>query len=188
MSNLFSDIEGEIIFDERICFDEIKIKEEVLKELAKAIEKSDNKGFEFENIVYDFFEYMNIPLAKTPKTRDNGLDGFVDFNLGFLGNVKLGLQIKYQIINSTDIDSFLAALKNAELQLGTIVCKDSRNLVNYELNSRIKSILLSRGIKVKEKLLKDNININPVFVLKLDELAEITASQMRSFAKAVYKK
>ena len=44
--------------------------------------------------------------------------------LDFLG-IKLGLQIKYSLVSSTEIDSFLTALNNAELQLGVVVCKDS---------------------------------------------------------------
>ncbi len=188
MSNLFSEIESDIIFDELICFNENFIKDFIIKKIAETIEKSENKGFRFEEVVYDFFEYMNLNLIKTPKTRDHGIDGFVDINVGFLGKVKLGLQIKYQTVDSATIDSFLAALRNAELQLGIVVCKDSRTLANYELNSKIKSILLSRGISVREKLLNEKVDINPVFVLKLGELAEIAASQIRAFAKAVYKK
>ncbi len=188
MANLFSIIEEEIIFNEEICFDENKIKEFILENIKKKIENSSNKGFTFEEIVYDFFEYMNIPLIKTKKTRDGGLDGFVNFSVGFLGEVKLGLQIKYSLVGSTEIDSFLTALNNAELQLGVVVCKDSRNLTKYELNSKIKFILLSRGIAIKEKLLNEKVDINPVFVLKLNELVEIVSTQIRGFAKAVYKK
>lgn len=188
MDNLFFKIEEEVIFDESICFEEEKIKNFILEKMKKRIENSESKGFAFEEVVYNFFEYMNIPLIKTSKTRDKGLDGFVNFNAGFLGEIKLGLQIKYSLIDSNDVDLFLSALKNAELQLGVIVCKDSRNLINYELNSKIKSILISRGISVKEKLLNEKVDINPVFVLKLNELVEIVSSQMRSFVKSVYKK
>ncbi len=188
MNNLFSELEEEIVFREDICFDEKKIQEFILEEIKKKLELSGNKGFTFEEIVYNFFEYMNIPLIKTPKTRDGGLDGFVNFNVGFLGEVKLGLQIKYSLIDSTDIDSFLTALNNAELQLGVFVCKDSRNLSKYELNSKIKFILLSRGIVIKEKLLDEKVDINPVFVLKLNEIVEIVSTQIRGFAKGVYKR
>lgn len=131
---------------------------------------------------------MNIPLIKTPKTRDGGLDGFVNLNVGFLGELKLGLQIKYSLIDSTDIDSFLTSLNNTEIQLGILVCKDSRKLTKYELNSKIKSILLSRGVAIKEKLLNEKVDINLVFVLKLNELVEIASSQIRAFVKSVYKK
>lgn len=188
MTNLFSELEAEITFNESLCFNEEEIKEFLFKKIKQKIESSENKGFEFEKVVYDFFDYMKIPLTKTSKTRDNGIDGFVDFNLGFLGNVKFGLQIKYKLIDSTDIDSFFASLKNAELQMGVIVCKESRNLTKYELNSRIKTILLSRGISIKEKLLNENVDINPVFVLKLNELVDIVACQMRAFIQSVYKK
>ena len=188
MNNLFSELEEKITFREDICFDEKKIQEFILEEIKRKLEASKNKGFAFEEIVYNFLEYMNIPLIKTPKTRDGGFDGFVNFNVGFLDEIKLGLQIKYSLIDSTDIDSFLTALKNAELQLGVVVCKDSRNLSKYELNSKIKSILLSRGISLKEKLLSEKIDINPVFVLKLNEIVEIISSQIRAFIKSVYKK
>lgn len=188
MDNLFSKIEEEIIFQEDICFNEEKIQQFVLEAIKMRLENSDNKGFEFEEIVYNFFEYMNIPIIKTLKTRDGGLDGFIDFDVGFLGKIKLGLQIKYKLVDSTDVDSFLISLKNAEIQLGVLLCKDSRELTKYELNSKIKSVLFSRGISIKEKLLKEKIDINPAFILKLNELVEIVSSQIRAFVKSVYKK
>ena len=186
--NLFSKLEEEIFFNEDICFEELKIRRFIIGKIKQKIENSESKGFEFEDVVYDFFKYMNISLIKTPKTRDKGLDGFVTFEVGFLGEVKMGLQIKYKLVDSPDVDSFLTALRNVELQLGVIVCKDARNLNNYELNSKIKSILFSRGISIKEKLLNEKVDINPVFILKLDELVEIVSSQIRAFVKSIYKK
>lgn len=98
------------------------------------------------------------------------------------------MQIKYKLIDSTDIDLFLSSLKNSELQLGVIVCKDSRKLNKYELNSKIKAILFSKGINIKEKLIKENVDINPVFILKFNEVIDIVVSQIRAFVTAVYKK
>ena len=69
MANLFSIIEEEIIFNEEICFDENKIKEFILENIKKKIENSSNKGFTFEEIVYDFFEYMNIPFNQNQKNK-----------------------------------------------------------------------------------------------------------------------
>ena len=146
------------------------------------------KGFLFEEIVYDFFDYMNIGLLRSKKTRDFGIDGILKLNLQLVGEVNLGVQIKYKLIDSTDIDSFLSSLRNAELQLGVIVCKNSRNLEKYELNSRIKAILFSRGILLKERLIKDKIDINPVFVLKFDDLLNVVANNVRGVVKSIYKK
>ncbi|MCF7910406.1 restriction endonuclease [Candidatus Pacearchaeota archaeon] len=188
MNNLFSSLEEEILLDEEICFDEEKIKDFLLDKIKINLEKSENKGFAFEEIVYDFLDFMNIPLIKTNKTRDFGVDGFIKLNVGFLGELNLGVQIKYKLIDSTDVDLFLSSLKNTELQLGVLVCKDSRELTKYELNSKIKSILLSKGISIKEKLLNDKIDINPVFVLKLEEILNIVTYQVRAVVKSIYKK
>lgn len=108
--------------------------------------------------------------------------------MSLFGEVNLGLQVKYKLIDSTDIDLFLSALRNSELQLGVVVCKDSRRLEKYELNSKIKAILLSKGIAIKERLIKENIDINPVFILKMDEMAEIIANNIRGFVRMIYKK
>ena len=147
-----------------------------------------NSPFFFEEIIYDFFDYRKIKLIRTKKTRDFGIDGIITLETELLGKVNLGLQIKYKLIDSNDIDMFLSAIKNAELQLGVIVCKDSRKLEKYELNSKIKAILLSKGIQIKERLIKEEVDINPVFILKLNDLIDVAASDMRSFVKAVYKK
>jgi hypothetical protein len=131
---------------------------------------------------------MNIPIIKSKKTRDFGIDGIVKFKMGFLGEIDLGLQIKYKTIDSTDVDLFLSALKNSELQLGVMICKDSRNLTKYELNSKLKAILFSRGIKIKEKLIDQEVNLNPLFVLKFTDMIEIVTLEIRSFIRGVYKK
>ena len=130
---------------------------------------------------------MRIDLIKTKKTRDFGVDGIIKLKLELLGSLDIGLQIKHKLVDSNDVDLFLAALKNMELQLGVVVCKDSRNLQKYELNSKIKAILLSRGVNIKERIINEKIDINPVFILKFDEIIEIVAAQIRAVVKGVYK-
>lgn len=190
MINIFSEIEDNIFSDEDIMFDEDKIKKYILDFIASKLNSKLEKErpFYFEEIVYDFFDYRKIDLTKTKKTRDFGVDGIIKLKLDVLGNINLGVQIKYKTIDSNDIDMFLSALKNAELQLGVIVCKDSRRLKKYELNSKIKAILLSKGIKIKEKLIKESIDINPVFILKLDDIIEIVSLEIRAVVSAIYKK
>lgn len=190
MANIFSEIEEEIFFNEEIIFDEVKIKENVISFIDNKISLKNEKErpFYFQEIVYDFFDYMNIPLLKAKKTRDFGVDGIVRLNIGFLGSIDVGLQIKYTIVDSNDVDLFLSALRNSELQLGVIVCKDSRELTKYELNTKLKAILFSKGIVVKERLIKDKVDINPVFVLKFQDLIDIVTSQIRAVVKGVYKK
>ncbi len=190
MSNIFSKIEEELLFNEEIVFDENKIKEYVKNYLVNKLNLlvKNKQGFAFEEVIYDFLEYMNLNLIKTNKTRDQGIDGIIKMSLGFFGEINLGLQIKYKLIDSNDVDLFLSSLRNAEIQLGVIVCKESRDLNKYELNSKLRTILLSKGIEVKEKLIKDKININPILILKFDEVIEIVASQIRAIAKSIYKK
>ncbi|MEK6918201.1 MAG: restriction endonuclease [Nanoarchaeota archaeon] len=190
MANIFSEIENEIFFDENIIFDKVKIKNYVFNFISERLEKKTEKErpFYFEEIIYDFFDYFNISIIKTKKTRDFGIDGVIKLKLDLLGEIDIGLQIKYKTIGSNDIDVFLSSLRNSELQLGVIVCKESRKLQKYELNTKIKAILLSKGINVKEKILKDIVNINPVFVLKLNEIVELVSSNIRSFVMGVYKK
>lgn len=190
MNNIFSEIEEEILFNDDLMFDEEKIKKSIFDSIINRLElqTKEKRGFEFEEIVYNFFEYMNIKLLKTNKTRDHGLDGIIKLKLDIFGEVDLGLQIKYKLIDSTDIDLFLSALKNFELQLGVIICKDSRELQKYELNSKLRAFLLSRGISIKERLIKENIDTNPALILKLDDLIEVVASEIRSVVKGIYKR
>ena len=133
MANFFSEIEEEILFNDDLMFDELKIKEYIF------------------------------------------------------GEIDLDLQIKYSLIDSNDIDLFLASLKNAEIQMGVLVCKESRNLEKYELNSKIKTILLSKGIQIKERIIEKDINLNPVLILKLNELTEIVTFQIRAVVRGIYK-
>jgi hypothetical protein len=41
---------------------------------------------------------------------------------------------------------------------------------------------------LKEKLINDKVNVNPVLILKLNDLIEIASSEMRSVIKGIYKK
>ncbi len=188
--NLFYEIEEKLLFDEEIVFDEDKIKNYLLEKLSKKLSDQPlgKRGFYFEKIIYDFLKYMNLNLTETPATKDFGIDGIVKLGLSIFGDVDLGLQIKYKLIDSNDVDLFLTALKNSELQLGMLICKDSRRLEKYELNSKLKAILLSKGINVKEKLINDDVDINPVLVLKFEEVIQIVVSQIRAIARGIYKK
>jgi len=190
--SIFEEIEQEIFnqINEELLFDEKKIKEFIANNLSKRLQEQNERQqpFLFEKIIFDFFRYMKIELTESKKTRDFGIDGIVKMNVGLFGEVNLGLQIKYKTIDSTEVDSFLSALKMSELQLGAIICKDSRELTKYELNSKLKAILFSRGISLRERLIKDKININPVFVLTFEEVISIVASNIRAFIKAVYKR
>jgi len=190
MVNIFSEIEDKLFDEEEIIFDQNKIKEYTLNFILNKLNSISEKErpFVFEEIIYDFFNYMKIDIIKTKKTRDFGIDGIIKLKLDLLGDISLGLQIKHKLIDSNDIDLFLSALRNAELQLGVIICKDSRKLEKYQLNTKIKAILLSKGIKIKEKLIKEEININPVLILKLDEIIEMSSLELRSIIKAIYKK
>jgi len=190
MPNIFSEIEDNIFFNETIIFDEEKIKCYILEFLTKKLAAANDKErpFLFEQIIYDFFDYEHILLIRTKKTRDFGIDGVVKLNMQLIGNADIGLQIKFKQIDSTDIDSFSASLKNAELQLGVLVCKESRRLDKYNLNSKLTAILFSRGIKLKERLIEENINLNPIFILKFQDVIDLTASNIRAVVKGVYKK
>ena len=189
MTNIFYEIEEKISYEDEIIFDKIKIKERINELIIEKLNfiKS-NKNFFFEEIVYDFFDYLNIPLIRTKKTRDSGIDGIIKLKLNILGNVNVGLQIKNKIIDSTDIDLFSSSLNLSELQLGIIVCKDSRHFEKYDLNTKIKTILLSKGIEPSEKLINEKVDINPVSIIKFDDLVEIVALQIRGFIKSIYKK
>jgi len=190
MDNVFYKVEEEIFFDETIIFDELKIRDYLFNYIFHKLNSVDEKekAFVFQNIVYDFFRYRNIEVLEAKKTRDFGLDGIVKFKLDFLGELNLGLQIKNKLIDSNDVDLFVSALKNSEIQLGVLVCKDSRRLDKYELNSKIKAILFSKGITLKEKLINDKVNVNPVLILKLNDMIEIASSEMRCAIRGIYKK
>jgi len=188
--NFFVCMEEKIFYDETIAFDKDKIKSYLFKSFMNELKSKNNyeKAFYFEKIVYDFFGYRGISLIKTKKTRDFGIDGILKLKLDIFGEQNFGLQIKYKTIDSNDIDLFSSSLKNLELQVGVIVCKDSRNLINYNLNSRIKAILFSRGIVSKEKLINESVSINPVSIIKFGELLDNAALEMRAFVKSIYKK
>lgn len=190
MVNTFSEIEDMLFYKEEVIFDFDKIKESIYTLVEEKIknEAENKRGFLFEQIICDFFDYLNIETVRIGKTRDFGLDGIIKLKLDVLGDVDLGLQIKYKLIDSTDIDSFLSNLRNAELQLGVIVCKDSRELQKYDLNSRIKAILFAKGIKIKEKAIGENININPIFILRMNDVVEMSARKFRNLVEAVYKR
>src|SRR3989344_2205199 len=190
MANIFSEVQDTILCNENIMFEENKIKDFLWNSIKDRVELETERQrpFLFEEIVHSFFEYRHIRTIKTKKTRDFGLDGIIKLNLQLIGEIDLGLQIKYKIIDSNDIDLFLSALRNTEIQLGIIVCKDSRRLEKYELNSKIKAILFSKGININDKIIKEKIDVNPVLVLKMKDIIEMAASEIRSIVVGVYKK
>ncbi len=188
INNIFSKVEDKILTDEEKMFDVSKIKEVLSYSLIEEITKKENKYLYFEEVVAQFFKYLNVPYAETGKTRDGGIDGIITLQLSLLGNVQLGVQAKYTRIDSNDVDTFLSALKHAELQLGIIVCKESRKLEKYDLNSKIKAILFSRGILIREKAIEESININPIFIIIMDDMLDIVSSQIRNTIRMIYKK
>lgn len=183
-------MEDHVLFNENIMYDKKIIKDYVKNFIIENLNKQSEKErpFVFEEIIYSFFEYMKIDIIKTKKTRDFGIDGIVKLKLDLLGEINLGIQIKYKTIDSNDIDLFLSALRNAELQIGVIIPKETRRLDKYQLDTKIKAILLSKGIKIKEKIIKEDININPVFILKLEEIIDIATDNMRNLVSMIYKK
>ena len=189
MINIFQEIQDEIFFNEDIILNELKIKEFILKYLIKKLESAEEKQrpFLFQDIIYNFFEYLNIKLIRSKKTRDSGIDGIINLDIDYLGKINIGLQIKYTKIDSNDIDAFVSSLKNAELILGAIICKESRKFDKYSLNNKLKTILMTRGIETKEEILKEEININPIFILTLNDVLDIISSNIGAMARGVYK-
>jgi|APSaa5957512576_1039674.scaffolds.fasta_scaffold05139_4 hypothetical protein len=190
MSNLFFELEDLIFGYEEILFDEVKIEGFVFDYLNNKLKKfnGSEKGFYFEKIVFDFFEYKGIPIRKTKKTRDFGIDGFLKLNLGFIGEVDVGLEIKYRKIGSKDIDAFRNSLEDLDINLGIICCKDSRRLDKYTLDTKLRTLLFSKGIEMKENLINERISTNPVIVLKSEDFIKIVSSDIRAFVRGVYKK
>lgn len=186
--NFFKSIENDLFEKEEIIFNEKKIQEIILQKISEEIDKNPKKeGFCFEKIIYDFFDYLNFDLIKTKKTRDAGIDGIISLKIEPFGNLKLGLQIKYKIIDSTDIDKFIQALNYAELKLGVITCKESRRLIKYELNSKLKALFLTQNLK-NTNFKFEKVDLNPVFILKLKDVVTLGASKMRAIASTIYKK
>lgn len=188
--NIFYQIEDEVLDKESIMFDLIRIKEFVGDFIFKLINNQlvMKRGFYFEKIIFDFLEYKGFEFIKTKNTRDFGIDGIIKINLDLVGSVDLGLQIKYKLLGSEDIDLFSSALRNSELQLGLIICKDARYLEKYDLNSKIKAILFSKGIKIKQRLINNKISINPIAILKLEDIISMVADEIRMMIKGIYKK
>lgn len=189
-NNIFYQIEEEVFNKDEIMFDVSEIKKFIRGFIIRLVNSQlvMQRGFYFEKIIFDFLEYKGFEFIKTKKTRDFGIDGIIKISLDLVGNIDLGLQIKYKVVGSEDIDLFSAALKNSELQLGLIICKDSRYLEKYDLNSKINAILFSKGIRIKEKLINDKISINPIAILKLDDIISMVADDIRLVIKGVYKK
>lgn len=71
MVNIFSEIEEKRFDKEDIIFDEEKIKDYLYNFLINKLNENSEieRPFYFEQIIYDFFEYMNILLIKTKKNK-----------------------------------------------------------------------------------------------------------------------
>lgn len=189
-NNFFKKFEEDVLWQkEDTLFDADRIKSYTRKYVLDKIQdkKEKERGFFFEGIVCDFFEYLGYRVTRTKKTRDMGLDGIVDVNIMPLGEVKLGIQAKWRKIGSRDVDGFIQSLENAEIKLGVIACRDSTRLQKYTLSAKIRSILLFRDIEAKVKDIPD-IGIEPVFILKLDDIVEVTSKKIRDIVSSTYKR
>jgi len=187
-TNFFKEIEKRILYeDEEILFDDKKIREISEKLIIDKINKIDEnkKGLFFEEIICDFFEYKNFEIFRTKKTRDFGLDGLIELKIEPFGNLKLGLQIKYKKVGSEDIDLLINALNFAEIKMGVLVCKDSGRLDKYNLSSKLKAMLIGKENKIE---IKENLDINPVFILKFSDILDIFSQSVRDVVRSVYKK
>jgi len=187
-TNFFRRIEEEILMeDEEILFSnkEIrKLSEEIILNEFKKIEERKRALF-FEEIICDFFEYQYFKIFRTKKTRDFGLDGLIEIEIEPFGNLKMGLQVKYKNVNSNDVDSFLQALNFAEIKVGVLVCKDSGRFDKYKISSKLKAMLIDKKIDIK---IKEDFNINPVFILKFSDILDIFSHNVRNVVESVYKK
>lgn len=189
-NNFFKKLEEEALWHkEDTLFDADRIKSYARGYILNKIQekKEKERGFFFEEIVCDFFEYLGYRVTRTKKTRDRGLDGIVDVKIMPLGEVKLGIQAKWGRIDSGDVDGFIQSLENAEIRLGVIACRDSTRLQKYTLPAKIKSILFFRNIKAKVKDIPD-VGIEPVFILKLDDMIEVTSKKIRDIVSSTYKR
>ena len=187
-TNFFKEIEKKILYeDEEILFDNEKVREIAEKIVLTKINDVDEKkrGLFFEEIILDFFEYKNFKIFRTKKTRDFGLDGLIEIEIEPFGHLKLGLQVKYKRIDSKDVDLLISALNFAEIKVSVLVCKDFGRLDKYNLSSKLKAMLIGKENKID---IKEDLNINPVFILKFNDILDIFSSSVRDVVRSVYKK
>lgn len=186
--NFFKEIERRILnSDEEILFDYNKIRELSEKLILDEINKIEEpkRGLFFEEIMIDFFEYKLFKIFRTKKTRDFGLDGLIEIDIEPFGTLKLGLQIKYKKIESKDVDLLINALNFAEIKIGVLVCKDAGRLDKYTISSKLKAMLISKENKLS---IKEDLSINPVFILKFSDILDIFSHEVRGVVEMIYKK
>ncbi len=190
MDNFFKQVEEEVLWqDDNILFNTDEItkysKQYVLERINE--KEEGRRGFFFEEVVCDFFEYVGYDVVRSKKTRDHGLDGVVETDVPPLGKLKLGLQAKWKMVDSTDVDQLLQALENAEIRLGVLVCRESSRLDKYKLTSKVKAILFFHNMESEVKDLPD-LDVNPAFIMKFDELIKVSSEKIRGMVKATYKR
>ncbi len=191
MDNFFDSLEKKILLsDEEVLFNIEKIKEYSRNYLLDNIEEKpkNERGFYFEEIVCDLFRYLNFKVIQTKKTRDFGLDGIIETELEPFGKLKLGLQVKWKKINASDVDLFIQALNFAEIRLGILLCKTTGDIKKYKLSSKIKAILSSFDNDVKNDPNISELYLEPIFILKFDDIVDIFSQRVRNLVSAVYKR
>jgi len=188
-TNFFKEIEKNILNenDEEILFDYNNIRklseEIILNGINKVNEKK--RGLFFEEIMLDFFEYKLFKVFRTKKTRDFGLDGLIEINIEPFGDLKLGLQVKYKKIDSKDVDLLINSLNFAEIKVGVLICKDANRLDKYNISSKLKAMLIGKENKLD---VKENLSINPIFILKFSDILDVFSHEVRGVVEMVYKK
>lgn len=189
LTKFFRDLEERVLWRDDIIFDIEKIKAFSMDYALKEIQgrTMQERGFFFEELSRDFFRYLGFMVESTKRTRDLGIDGIVRMKLEPLGQLELGLQAKWKKIGSEDLDSFLQALQFAEIKLGVLTCKDSRDMQKYTMSSKIKALLLKYG-RDKEIENVPDLDMKPVFILKFEDLIDIFSKRVRSVVSAVYKR
>jgi len=191
LDNFFDSLEKKILLsDEEVLFNIEKIKEYSRNYLLDNIEEKpkNERGFYFEEIVCDLFRYLNFKVIQTKKTRDFGLDGIIETELEPFGKLKLGLQVKWKKINASDVDLFIQALNFAEIRLGILLCKTTGDIKKYKLSSKIKAILSSFDNDVKNDPNISELYLEPIFILKFDDIVDIFSQRVRNLVSAVYKR
>lgn len=186
--NLFLTVESELLeLADKESFSKSKI-ETFLK--SRFIEKINSgktpseKGFIFERLVCDFFEYKSFKVLRTKKTCDFGIDGIIEVKLSPFGTLRLGLQVKYKKISAKDFDVFVQSLNFAEIKIGVLVCKDSAKIQRNSLNSKVKAILSTKGGNLPKL---PDFELNQAFILKAKDIIELAAEQAFFTVKSIYK-
>ena len=186
--NYFRELQGQILkSSDSVLFDEKKIKEMARNHVEKSIEKQakTERGLFFEKIVLDFFDFLGFKVTRTKKTRDLGIDGIIKTELPPFGLLRMGLQVKYKEIDSSDIDAFIQALNFAEIRVGVVACRKAGRLDKYTISTKVKALLLGSENNMR---IGKRIDLKPVFVMNLNEIIGIFSQHTRDVVKSVYKR